>query len=102
MCQCPKRANLISTETYVEPEDDDYEVCQCPKRANLISTERAIRHAIEIAMCVNALNGLISFLRSSCRSDSSDVFCVNALNGLISFLRKLYLRRYDFRFVSMP
>ena len=37
-------------------------MCQCPKRANLISTQakKACKEALE--KCVNALNGLISFL----------------------------------------
>ena len=37
-------------------------------------------------LCVNALNGLISFLRCFVWYGATLVICVNALNGLISFL----------------
>ena len=37
MCQCPKRAFLISTWVY-DSDIDVIMVCQCPKRAFLIST----------------------------------------------------------------
>ena len=38
VCQCPKRAFLISTNTG-RLLDHNCLVCQCPKRAFLISTE---------------------------------------------------------------
>ena len=39
MCQCPKRANLISTHDYHLRYVQFAIRCQCPKRANLISTD---------------------------------------------------------------
>ena len=37
-CQCPKRANFISTLANNLDSIDRKEMCQCPKRANFIST----------------------------------------------------------------
>ena len=36
--------------------------------------------------CVNALNGLLSFLLASSKKYTELMNCVNALNGLLSFL----------------
>ena len=63
MCQCPKRAILISTLCQ-ERLSFAGVWCQCPKRAILISTENALTMFNRI-MCVNALNGLFSFLLES-------------------------------------
>ena len=38
LCQCPKRAYLISTILATAIATDLLDVCQCPKRAYLIST----------------------------------------------------------------
>ena len=66
-------------------------MCQRPERASFISTWLALVlwNGIHILQnCVNALNGLLSFLRN----DFTVIACaantgVNALNGLLSFLR---------------
>ena len=43
----------------------------------------------EDEVCVNALNGILSFLLGQPRRILAQVFCgVNALNGLLSFLRE--------------
>ena len=39
VCQCPKRANFISTKI-AEVCKSQHGVCQCPKRANFISTKQ--------------------------------------------------------------
>ena len=41
-------------------------------------------------VCVNALNGLLSFLQQKGYSRGiKDDMCVNALNGLLSFLQNI-------------
>ena len=67
--------------------EDIPQKCQRPKRAYFISTARRSEQGSAYG-CVNALNGLTSFLHNSkqwreklCRK------CVNALNGLTSFLQ---------------
>ena len=63
-------------------------MCQCPKRANFISTDKVVLHIEYEDECVNALNGLISFLLRFAKSRIKSLDgCVNALNGLISFLQ---------------
>ena len=39
------------------------EVCQCPKRADFISTQLYVGKLLHDMGCVNALSGLISFLQ---------------------------------------
>jgi len=39
------------------------------------------------SFCVNALNGLFSFLQGEGKGDMDMEKCVNALNGLFSFLQ---------------
>ena len=64
----------------------NYISCQCPKRATLISTKRKMK-ARYLYNCVNALSGLLSFLRLSQEACGSSEKGVNALSGLLSFLR---------------
>ena len=69
MCQCPKRAFLISTggvKWWLISLDL---VCQCPKRAFLISTP-STRSRTLLRQCVNALNGLFSFLPATTTIDT--------------------------------
>ena len=65
-------------------------MCQRPKRALFISTyakeKERKRHEMP---CVNALNGLSSFLRLKKWTQYYLHSCVNALNGLSSFLQRL-------------
>ena len=62
MCQRPKRAFFISTKGRKNPFLL-LEKCQRPKRAFFISTiALALSAASHILACVNALNGLSSFL----------------------------------------
>ena len=92
-------------------------MCQCPKRANFISTPKHSRSGLQDTKSVNALNGLTSFLRnftsyaglndnkcqcpkranfiSTYQADSlfkMAISRVNALNGLTSFLLVLFLQ----------
>ena len=62
-------------------------MCQCPKRADFISTKAlACREGSKRG--VNALSGLISFLLKKMKYETmGPVDCVNALSGLISFLQ---------------
>ena len=62
-CQCPKRANFISTFGFAYIEAKEERLCQCPKRANFISTITPRPFWVKEPTCVNALNGLISFLQ---------------------------------------
>ena len=62
-------------------------MCQRPKRASFISTQASPKDEWDDCKCVNALNGLLSFLPRRVptvilRRQKS----VNALNGLLSFL----------------
>ena len=72
--QRPERASFISTEM-VECEEGMLILCQRPERASFIST-KCVPSEYGKSLCrVNALNGLLSFLRifqcltrrSSCR-----------------------------------
>ena len=88
-------------------------MCQRPKRASFISTIWNFLRVLKLIQGVNALNGLLSFLRrvrckksrkkEMCqrpkrasfistrtwiRRKTSMLMCVNALNGLLSFLQK--------------
>ena len=71
MCQRPKQTFRISTVTQNNQKNLCVQVYQCPKRAFLIST---INHKeVQLMMCVNALNGLFSFLpdrKSRCYCNS--------------------------------
>ena len=101
MCQCPKRANLISTFA----EADKAIVLQNGVNAlnGLISF--LLRRKILIftlKRCVNALNGLISFLHPSLAVHHIEKWCVNALNGLISFLPIILVMAIVILRVSMP
>ncbi len=63
-------------------------VCQRPKRAFIISTFGITLQLLTSESCVNALNGLLSFLRRQTKEEKWKIYiCVNALNGLLSFLR---------------
>ena len=88
-------------------------MCQRPKRALFISTSKKNKKNLKKKGCVNALNGLFSFLpeptqqpetvQSVCQRPKRALFistftsikvyppltdtCVNALNGLFSFLQ---------------
>ena len=87
MCQRPKRAFFISTEdgTLVKTSRIG---CQRPKRAFFISTFTGrFYRKMWLLRCVNALNGLSSFLRGLLWIQTLYWMCVNALNGLSSFLR---------------
>ena len=53
-------------------------------------------------MSVNALNGLLSFLRILTGRTVCRRKCVNALNGLLSFLRNIMRIRNIVRIVSTP
>ena len=61
-CQRPKRAFYISTENG-ETDYGGYFRCQRPKRAFYISTLFGNEPEVNILECVNALNGLSTFLR---------------------------------------
>ena len=106
------------------------EVCQRPKRALFISTYIGGRkHDNKRRNCVNALNGLSSFLQNRkggvyydnkrvCQRPKRALFIstsptsiliilftlgVNALNGLSSFLRKgENMKTYEIFYVSTP
>ena len=89
VCQCPRRALLISTVWYSSGCICSCSGCQCPRRAILISTKQKSTKLPQKS-CVNALGGLFSFLLL--------VFIialivinhsVNALGGLFSFLPKV-------------
>ena len=60
-CQRPERAFFISTDQ-IELEKLRAEVCQRPERAFFISTLFGWIHNHHHRNCVNALNGLSSFL----------------------------------------
>ena len=62
--QRPKRASVISTLETQKPENAIDEVFQRPKRASVISTTDSIAGWEVAGSCFNALNGLLSFLRS--------------------------------------
>ena len=79
VCQCPRRAILISTEKCRNCIESGDFWCQCPRRAILISTVVALLLSVGSHLCVNALGGLFSFL-----------------------LKKLWKRRQHLQKVSMP
>ena len=108
MCQRPERAYFIST--LVSKGGIAMKWCQRPERAYFISTENMLRSG-KPRNCVNALNGLTSFLPADdqffdeivteCQRPERAYFIstwihqelrqhqwrrVNALNGLTSFL----------------
>ena len=90
LCQCPKRADFISTFQNVFTLYPPMALCQCPKRADFISTWRNHMRYGFVKTGVNALSGLISFLRDcSVEARQERRHCVNALSGLISFLPTL-------------
>ena len=61
--------------------------CQRPERASFISTKRRKHYGKITSGCVNALNGLPSFLQNhGINKRRIIIMCVNALNGLPSFL----------------
>ena len=63
VCQCPKRADFISTLAHHSWQyRSRYRMCQCPKRADFISTGKTTDRELAIK-CVNALSGRISFLQ---------------------------------------
>ena len=63
-------------------------MCQRPKRALFISTVEFEITVPKLLFCVNALNGLSSFLQKSLtKIQKKQRNGVNALNGLSSFLR---------------
>ena len=66
MCQRPKRASFISTVISGTLIEKPHSLCQRPKRASFISTTGVISEFLTAAGCVNALNGLLSFLRRLC------------------------------------
>ena len=62
-------------------------MCQCPKRADFISTSKAgAKYVLNALKGVNALSGLISFLLKLVTNIQMFQMGVNALSGLISFL----------------
>ena len=63
MCQRPKRAFFISTLTPITDISCFRDVCQRPKRAFFISTDQKFTRSLKTSLCVNALNGLSSFLQ---------------------------------------
>ena len=63
MCQRPERASFISTEFKEKTGLPTEEMCQRPERASFISTESEQFEELVDEYCVNALNGLPSFLR---------------------------------------
>ena len=62
-CQRPKRAFFISTGGSIMKKQIIVKLCQRPKRAFFISTVEEILKIQCTKKCVNALNGLSSFLR---------------------------------------
>ena len=62
VCQRPKRALFISTN--LMEDESKREECQRPKRALFISTMNSKRGQDYQQKCVNALNGLSSFLQN--------------------------------------
>ena len=62
VCQRPKRAFFISTLKKTDEMEKRIKGCQRPKRAFFISTDETSYGAILRPYCVNALNGLSSFL----------------------------------------
>ena len=111
LCQRPERASFISTQNTLTG-NSGLMVCQRPERASFISTRYIKRRKtlwrkvstpwtgffhfytlmcictiFAFTACVNALNGLLSFLRK-CQAVGKgyNKDCVNALNGLLSFL----------------
>ena len=90
MCQCPKRADFISTAESDFGKKNVTYLCQCPKRADFISTGLFMKVFHTEKGCVNALSGLISFLQlRNLLAEFGLTPCVNALSGLISFLLAL-------------
>ena len=64
-CQRPKRAFFISTIMANNMNrNNSKHMCQRPKRAFFISTKNGGTCDDALRMCVNALNGLSSFLRN--------------------------------------
>ena len=63
VCQRPKRAYFISTTDAPSDFDKVEDLCQRPKRAYFISTSYIRKLPKYTIQCVNALNGLTSFLR---------------------------------------
>ena len=86
VCQRPERAYFIST--LVSKGGIAMKWCQRPERAYFISTEsKEGSRSRRKFRCVNALNGLTSFLLKGWqKSLKVKRKCVNALNGLTSFL----------------
>ena len=62
VCQRPKRAYFISTTDAPSDFDKVEDLCQRPKRAYFISTSYIRKLPKYTIQCVNALNGLTSFL----------------------------------------
>ena len=68
-------------------------MCQCPRRALLISTPAHRCRGSPGILCVNALGGLFSFLPGRCNLQTSvDENGINALGGLFSFLPRFAQR----------
>ena len=77
-------------------------LCQRPKRAFFISTESKVYLRSVFMSGVNALNGLSSFLRRKGKIWAIKM-CVNALNGLSSFLLTWLIQHIPISFlVSTP
>ena len=64
VCQRPKRAPSISTSFLQEKKWQKANMCQRPKRALFISTTPMLFYDLSSGTCVNALNGLSSFLQT--------------------------------------
>ena len=87
MCQCPNRASFISTQRRISGWST--RVCQCPNRASFISTILLYYFLnSRMCQCPNRAS-FISTWRTLFKNASLMWICVNALIGLLSFLRSL-------------
>ena len=92
VCQRPERASFISTEEVIRDEEDDPFGCQRPERASFISTWSAGGCSGHRSSGVNALNGLLSFLRRTWRRTfCSDDVVSTPWTGFFHFYAALYL-----------
>ena len=87
VCQRPKRASFISTKKSADSNPAPTKECQRPKRASFISTFTLFYGFCVGGVCQRPKRA--SFISTSEERGATRVHlleCVNALNGLLSFL----------------
>ena len=103
LCQCPRRALLISTLGLSGLAFAFISMCQCPRRALLISTWRTVVPPLCQQVVSMPSAGSSHFYPQHCQLRAALHRGVNALGGLFSFLPKVFVnRRISSILVSMP